>query len=57
MTAELRTTWPDIDIALVPEGKGIFDVKVDQRLIYSKYMTGRFPKSNEITNLIKGIER
>ena len=36
----------------MPEGKGIFDVELDGKLIYSKYKTGRFPNEGEVTQLL-----
>ena len=36
------------------EGRdGIFDVKVDGRLVFSKYEKGRFPSPGEVTALLK----
>jgi selT/selW/selH-like putative selenoprotein len=36
------------------EGRdGIFDVKVDGKLIFSKYDRGRFPSPGEVTALLK----
>jgi selenoprotein W-related protein len=32
----------------VEGGGGIFDVRVDGQLIYSKHQTGRFPEDQEI---------
>lgn len=44
----------DIDeIKLLPKGGGIFEVTVNDKLIYSKKETGRFPEKNEIVALIK----
>ena len=40
------------DIELVPEGKGIFDVEIDEKLIFSKFQSGRFPDRGEIPGLI-----
>tara|TARA_A100001037_G_scaffold49085_1_gene40928 strand:- start:196 stop:441 length:246 start_codon:yes stop_codon:yes gene_type:complete len=40
------------DIELVPEGKGIFDVEIDGKLIFSKFQSGRFPDRGEIPGLI-----
>ena len=37
---------------LIEGGRGIFDVKVDGRLIYSKYDTGRFPEVAEVLDRI-----
>ena len=33
---------------LVEGSRGIFDVKVDGKLVYSKYQTGEFPKLHDI---------
>jgi len=42
-----------VKATLIPEGKGIFDVRIDGDLIYSKYETGRFPDNGEITRRLK----
>lgn len=39
---------------LIPGNNGIFDVKVDGQLVYSKYRTGRFPDPGEVLGLIRG---
>jgi len=41
-----------VETELIEGRNGIFDVKVDGRLIFSKYETGRFPEPGEITKLI-----
>jgi selenoprotein W-related protein len=33
---------------LIEGSGGVFDVKVDGKLIYSKHQTGRFPEDEEI---------
>jgi len=48
---------PDVEVELLAEGKGIFDVKVDSELVYSKYVTGRFPHSGEVPALIAELKR
>ena len=40
-------------LTLVPLGNSIFDVKLDGKLVYSKYSTGQFPKYEEIAQLIR----
>ncbi len=35
-------------VELIKSGGGIFDVKADGKLIYSKHQTGRFPEHNEV---------
>ena len=37
-------------LVFIPGDKGIFDVKVDGTLVYSKHTTGRFPDPGEITS-------
>jgi selenoprotein W-related protein len=41
-----------VDAQLIPGGGGVFDVKMDGTLIYSKKQTGRFPEPYEVTNRI-----
>jgi selenoprotein W-related protein len=38
-------------LTLIPGSGGIFNVKVDDTLIYSKKETGRFPEPGEIPQL------
>ena len=52
LSAELQAIT-GADIRLIAAGKGIFDVRVNGRLIYPKYQTGRFPKPGEVTALLK----
>ncbi len=37
-----------VETKLIEGGGGVFDVKVDGQLIYSKHETGRFPDDAEI---------
>ena len=41
------------DVRLIPGGSGIFDVTVNDELIYSKDETGRHIKNGEIIDLFK----
>ncbi len=38
---------------LVPSGGGVFEVKADGKLIFSKKQSGRFPEDSEIIELLK----
>ncbi len=40
---------------LIAGGGGIFDVKVDGKLIFSKHETGRFPEDNEIIRQLSPV--
>jgi predicted Rdx family selenoprotein len=53
--AEVKALYPDSNIKLIEGGGGIFDVKFNGKLIYSKQnIEGqRFPNEGEITRLIK----
>jgi predicted Rdx family selenoprotein len=53
--AELKADYPDSDIELVKGGSGIFDIKYNGILIYSRQnIEGRrFPDKGEISRLIK----
>ena len=35
---------------LIPEGRGIFDVVVEDELVYSKFKTGLFPDEERLIN-------
>jgi selenoprotein W-related protein len=43
----------DVDAELIGGAGGIFDVKVNGQLIFSKHETGRFPEHEEILRLLK----
>ena len=51
----MKAAYPDSSIELIKGGGGIFDVKCDGALIYSKHKTKeqRFPDEGEIPKLIK----
>ena len=50
---ELLTNHQQVieDLRLIPGGSGIFDVRVNEELIYSKHETGRHTNSGEILHL------
>ena len=39
---------------LIEGSGGVFDVKIDGQLIFSKHDQGRFPQHDEIVDLIRG---
>jgi selT/selW/selH-like putative selenoprotein len=53
--AELKKSYPASNIKLIEGSGGVFDVKCNGKVIYSKQnITGqRFPDKGEITKLIK----
>ena len=42
-----------ITAQLIPGSKGVYDIVVDENLIYSKHQTKRFPDNDKIIKLIK----
>jgi selT/selW/selH-like putative selenoprotein len=45
-----------IKARLIEGSRGIFDVAVDGRLVYSKYETGRFPEPGEVVAQLAGMK-
>lgn len=55
MAQELLTTFEGElgEIALVPGTGGIFEVRVDGELVFSRKKEGRFPESKELKQLVR----
>ncbi|MCP3903833.1 MAG: hypothetical protein GY715_09380 [Planctomycetes bacterium] len=51
MAAHLKQKF-DVDTELIEGSGGVFDVKLDGELIYSKDETGTFPEHVEIEKLV-----
>ena len=47
----------DVESKLIASGGGVFEIKRDGTLIFSKKALGRFPEEGEIAKLIRGAER
>jgi predicted Rdx family selenoprotein len=43
---------PDAHVALRRSGGGAFEIRVGDRIAYSKQATGRFPTDAEITDIV-----
>ena len=54
MAAELKQAWPDTDVLLIPSSGGVFEVKVDGELIFSKKALRRHANPGEVIGLIRG---
>jgi selT/selW/selH-like putative selenoprotein len=48
LKAELERKLPGVNVTLIEGSGGVFDVKKDQQLIFSKKKAGRFPEHQEI---------
>jgi selT/selW/selH-like putative selenoprotein len=53
LKAELEKTFSGIEVKLIEGGGGIFDVKKEGQLIFSKKLVGRFPEHEEIIEKLK----
>jgi len=40
-------------MTIIPSGGGVFEIKVNGKLLFSKAELGRFPEEGEAENLIK----
>ena len=47
MAARFKEVF-ETEAELIAEGRGVFDVRVDDELIYSKHQTGTFPDEDQL---------
>ena len=52
LEAELKKGFPTLEISLISSGGGVFEVVLDEKLIFSKKAFNRFPEKGEILNII-----
>lgn len=53
MAAELKDAWPDTEVRLIPSSGGVFEVKADGELIFSKKALRRHAEPGEVVGLIR----
>jgi selenoprotein W-related protein len=53
LAAELKQAWPDTDVRLIPSSGGVFEVKVDGELVFSKRELRRHAEPGEVVRLIQ----
>jgi selenoprotein W-related protein len=55
LAQELLTTFEHEvgEVALVPGTGGIFDVRVEGKLLFSRHQAGRFPQAKEVKQLVR----
>ena len=56
MAAELKREF-GFETGLIKGGGGIFDVRVDGDLVFSKFRVGRFPDPGEVEGIVRRIAR
>lgn len=55
MAADIKKNL-GVDCEMIPGGGGIFDVKVNGDLVYSKHQTGEFPEHRPLIKKIQSIQ-
>ena len=53
LEAKLKQTFQGIDVQLISSGGGVFEVTLNDKLIFSKRSLDRFPDDGEIEKLIE----
>jgi selenoprotein W-related protein len=55
LAQELLTTFEQdlYSVALKPSGGGVFDITLNQQLIFSRKEAGRFPEAKEVKQLVR----
>jgi selenoprotein W-related protein len=53
LAAELQEAWPETDVRLVASTGGVFEVKVDGDLVFSKKALHRHAEPGEVLKLIR----
>jgi len=52
---ELNEAFSGITVQLIPGHGGVFEIMLNDKLIYTKSNTGRFPDAGEINKIIKNL--
>jgi selT/selW/selH-like putative selenoprotein len=52
LAAELKSEF-GVETRLIRGGGGIFDVRVDGDLVFSKFRVGRFPDPGEVETIVR----
>ena len=57
LAQELLTTFEQdlASVALKPGSSGIFDITVNQQLVFSRKAAGRFPEAKEVKQLVRDL--
>ncbi|MBA3318748.1 MAG: SelT/SelW/SelH family protein [Gemmatimonadales bacterium] len=53
MAAELKQSFPEPEVRLIPSSGGVFEVRVDGELVFSKKASRRHAEAGEVVRLIR----
>ena len=52
LEVELKNNFPQADISLISSAGGVFEISLNDNLIFSKKALNRFPENGEIKKLV-----
>ena len=52
LEVELTKDFPEADVSIISSGGGVFEISLDEDLIFSKKSLNRFPEDGEIKKII-----
>ena len=52
LEVELTNDFPEADVSLISSGGGVFEISLNDDLIFSKKSLNRFPEDGEIKKII-----
>ena len=52
LEVELKNNFPQANISLISSGGGVFEISLNDNLIFSKKALNRFPEDGEIKKLV-----
>lgn len=50
---EIIKLYKDAKIKIIESGRGIFQITLNDKLVFDKYTLGRFPKKGEMKEILK----
>ncbi|TBV81138.1 MAG: SelT/SelW/SelH family protein [Desulfobulbaceae bacterium] len=53
MEADIKKHFPAATVQLISGSGGIYDIKLDGQLIFSRHKSGRFPTNQEILQFLQ----
>jgi hypothetical protein len=57
LAAEIRSSFPDAQIELIPSGGGRFEVKQSGKAVFEKSKLGRHAAPGEVVRLLRESQR
>jgi selT/selW/selH-like putative selenoprotein len=57
LAAELKQSFPDVEVDLIPSSGGVFEVEVNGELVFSKMASRWHAEPGEVLGLIRGAGR